>query len=369
MINILHMPLYEAMFGKSANAMLEASTGISQRTWRAGGPKRRMDPNEPWRRAEKVVQRIEREGELPTEVIRRFADWLQTSDPAIGDFEVFIKYFELLGCREYPQTLSLARSLDSCNTALTVARWEGAPSNFRQTLEDLGAWRALGTWLNESGETEACSSLLKRLETARSWRDLSEVIGHLNLLAWCQLLACWDVETQEGPFWGKTSQPLCLWVQPGRQGEGLYRGRAPFRPPMSALIDTSFLLATGGKEPRRDMIAGKGGPVLMGHDSEQPLAKIRSGRRMLTMAEFDEVWCNFTRGTERREGAAPWLLFAAAHFFTLVFLTRDTTRGVRSQRVGIDRLYKVIWLRYLDDFKSRGASFATAPWPEHLKTV
>lgn len=383
--------LLEEMGGKVMPSLMEEATGVSAKTWKAGGPQ-----------SPAVIRRAE------TELIGRHLDRLQTHgghsyDEAVaihratnwkerGAWLMFVRW-ELMpnDSRRCPKTEELARTIDELDSQLTECRLADDLVGYRQLLLASGLLDVGDEWLRSVEEIDA--GTLKRGGNA-SWDSLTPVINATLKVALLRLLACWDVEfqsrylTESDKRRGLTPRPLFQYVLPALKtgaklsADGKYPAHGLFRLPLRRAIELTYCLATYHREKRwpkanevtRTMVAAAGGKTLHGENhSEQPLAKIHLGSRGLTSAEFADIWQSMCGGKpDEKTPLPPWPVYVVAQLWTVLFVEKgnrkNTPRAV-SITVQDDQWYRYWWDKYLAEFKRQGTFFGNDPWPDYSAVI
>jgi hypothetical protein len=392
MLNNTLLPIFPEIFGKSILAMAEEVTGISEKTWRAGGPKR---PNK-LKNANAysknyLINTLQQRGEFSlNEALERTKYIMSKNAQTSGIMTSLVQSFNFLGTYEWLQTEILAKELDKIGAELLDLRKNNDISLYKQRLISLCDEANTKAWLDSIPEF---TGLVEKTATAEDWIALAEITAYWIVQGLFRILACWDVEFQSKFLINKVThkgmkpQPIFLMVMPmmnpnaKKNLDGSFSARGIFRLPLRRLLDFSFCLAychRRGNWPKKTVISRPqisawiidSDDESSAQNSENLLAKIYRGTKGISASEFSDMWVSMCgKDKEGFSPMPPWPIYIAAQIWTLLFVKKTQINGSKtaSALVSIDpAIYKYWWDIYYKEFTDNGVPFGDIPWPEHL---
>lgn len=375
------------MYGKTLPSLLEKASGVSAKTWKKGGP---QSPAVAQRaRIDTIAQHLQRLQTVggytydESVAIHRKIDWNDN-----GLWLTLVRWGLLPDDpHRCPQTEDMARRLDELATQLDDRKLANDVAGCRRVLIESGELEIAAEWLRDVEEIDVNALLHANSE---SWDSLNPLLYTTLGVAVLRLLACWDVEffsrylTDVSDRRGLIPRPLFELVLPTinprskMNSDGSYPARGLFLLPIRRALEFSHCLATHHRTRRwpekheitRSKVAAAGGAILQGENlSEQPLAKIHSGSRGLTSAEFADVWQSMCGDKSHdKTPLPPWPVYVAAQIWAALFVQTNHDKNT-AKAVAIfildKRSYGYWWEYYLGEFKRQGTFFGNIPWPDY----
>lgn len=360
-------------------------TGISERTWRDGGPKSKSKQEKlPNIIKESLRKRLENNTRLSKEEVASVLDRLIDGDKGFLS-SLIISFGEMQGL-SWPITEKLALELDIQNRELTdLLRQKNFPA-FKQRILQLCNAPPLKLWINSIPQGVG---LLKNSTRAKDVKELDEITGCWAMHALYKILACWDLEFQskylhpEGSTHSIEIRPLFHLLMPRTKPESgsdsmeKLSVRGIFHIPMRRLLEMSYCLAyfcryrkfpNNSQVRRRNIEAWAGGSNKI--QGEGNIAKIYRGTMGLTASEFDDIWVSMCGESKNGEyPLVPWPIYIAAQVWTHLYVTKKSCKGSRianaieTPGAGI---YEYWWHYHHRQIKIKTPNSKVAAWPKYL---
>jgi len=368
---------FEVAIRKSLPSALAVATGISERTLRKGPPKREATWKKGIAHAREQFELNLLQAGRPS---REVHDFLEEIFQGNGSFVTLVNWVRMLTPCPFEQTLKVAAELDDVCRLLHQScdqdDVQGLSQAFREQI--LPEYQL---WFSEAGEDKLLAESLEIIQN-RSQDELRRNVLLSVGGSWAvyKLTACLDVEffstymIDSMNQWGYEPQPVGALLlrrlnpKAKKLGENKYSSRGLVQHPMARLLDLCYCISfqyLKGKWPSlrhvtRTFVAAAGGNLLQGDGTDQPLAKIRSGKRGLTLEEFRDVWISMIRAESSDAPLVPipWYVIA------------QLLGGLWAECIMVNPgLYRYWWQHYLDRAKAQGVWFGTAPWPSFLRVA
>lgn len=379
------LPMFNEIYGKSIHKASEELTGISERTWRDGGPKSKTKQEKlPSLIRVSLKNQLERNTALSkeagTEVLDRFFDGKR-------DFlsSLIISFGELQGL-SWPNTEKLALELDIQNSELTnLLQRKDFPAS-KKRINELCNEPPLKIWINSNNLT---CSLLEKSANAENWHELDEILNCWVVHAIYKTLACWDLEFQtkylnpEGATHNIEIRPLFHLLMPRTKpelGSGSieeFSPRGVFHLPMRRVLEMSYCLAyfyrnqkfPDSSQMRRIDIDGWASESnKMRGDGN--IAKIYRGTMGVTAQDFDDIWVSMCKKTNNEAPPmAPWPAYIAAQIWTHLYVTKTLYRGYRIASAIVTPgagMYEYWWYHHHKQIEKKNLNCRVATWPKYL---
>lgn len=385
MLATILSPLLSEISGKSNHKIAEELTGISERTWRDGGPKSKNKQEKlPSLIKESLKNQLENNTRLSKEEVSNVLDRLFDGD---RDFlSSLITSFGTLNGLSWPITEKLALELDIQNKELTDLLQQKKFPVFKQRVLELCNEPPLKLWINSIPQAVG---LLEKSTHADDMKELDEITSCWAIHAIYKVLACWDVEFQskylnpEGSTNNIEIRPLFHLLMPRtKSGSGSdsmekLSARGIFHLPIRRLLEMSYCLAhfcRNRKFPNIDRVrrcdveawAGESNKI----QGEGNIAKIYRGTMSLTASEYDDIWVSMCGKCKNGEyPLAPWPIYIAAQIWTHLYVTKTSYKGFRIANAIVmpaAGIYEYWWYYQHKQFEIKTQNSKVAAWPKCL---
>lgn len=383
MLATILSPLLSEISGKSNHKIAEKLTGVSEKTWRDGGPKSKTKQERlPNLIKESLKKRLESNTRLSKEEVANVLDRLIDGDRGFLS-SLIISFGEMQGLG-WPITEKLTLELDIQNKELTNLLQQKNFPAFKQKIIELCSAPPLKRWISVIPEAV---DLLEKSNQATDMDSLGEITAYWLSHAIYTTLACWDLEFQtkylnpEGSTHNIEIRPLFHLLMPrtkpksGSDSIEKLSPRGIFHLPMRRLLEMSHCLATfyrDKKFPKKirrydiDACADESNKM----QGEGNIAKIYRGTMGLTAQEFDDIWVSMC-GKNKNEVSpmAPWPIYIAAQIWTHLYVTKASYKGFRIANAIVTPgagIYEYWWYHHHKQFEIKTQNSKVAAWPKYL---
>jgi len=370
-------------------------TGISERTWRDGGPKSKTKQEKlPNLIKESLKKRLENNTRFSKEEVANVLDRL--IDGGRGFLSSLIISFGEMQGLSWPITEKLALELDIQNRELTDLLQQKNFPAFKQRILELCNEPPLKLWISSIPQADG---LLEKSTHANDMKALDEITSCWAIHAIYKMLACWDLEFQtkylhpEGSTHNIEIRPLFHLLMPKANpsskpnSNGEISPRGIFHLPMRQLLEMTICLATfyrDKKFPKKirrfDVEACAGDPNKMQEESnktqgksnklqgEGNIAKIYRGTMGLTAQEFDDIWVSMCRKNKSEVSPmAPWPIYIATQIWTHLYVTKTSYKGFRIANAIVTPgtgIYEYWWYHHHKQIELKTQNSKVAVWPK-----
>lgn len=366
--------------GMPVQTMLAEMTGISRKTWVAGGPKRSAAKERAARQIEIAGRQKLRDNGLSDEEIE---EWLSrfpmTTDEEPYSLSALIKTFSP-SLEDFPETLELAKDLDKLAHALSGAKRHDDIAAYKGILlnEPLLEKSYFANSDQELG-MEGTPVALVSIQQASTWEELDHPSKIVTAQALFSLLACWDLEFCRSYMPSMQAFPVFETVMLHTEHEIQEKqkvSRDMFHRPTRNLLE---FLATigdwvrncGKKKPRKVTVKQMEAWLELGEPqiTRQKLWNWRTGRDAFLAEDFALVWRRFTGAGDDKDEKPfipPAPLFAASQMWEVLLVQLDIKKKPKTLLLS-QPWYLWWWEHHRARLQAKGVTWGNQPWPACIR--
>ncbi len=385
MLATILSPILSEINDKSNHKIAEELTGISERTWRDGGPKSKAKQEKiPSLIKESLKNRLENNTSLSKEEVTDALDRL--ADDHRGFLSSLITSFGKLQGFGWPITEKLALDLDAQNKELTNLIQRQDFHAFKQRIIELCSAKPLKLWINS---IPGAVSLLENSAYAEDMKALDEITGYWAIHAIYTILACWDLEFQtkylhpEGSTHNIEIRPLFHLLMPRTKPQSRSDSIEELSPkgilhlPMRRLLEMSYCLACfcrNRKFPKIARVRTCDVEAWAGESKKMQgkgnIEKIYSGTMGVTASAYDDIWVSMCGKRITGEyPLAPWPIYIAAQIWTHLYVTKKNSNGSKTANAIVTPgagTYEYWWYHHRQKIEIGTQNNKVAAWPKCL---